>query len=143
MPAFQQERFYQQEAHRYQRIADKTGQVYVLCAYETEFRNNSEIYETIAFAKNDCLAQEWHLVVIGEKYASCLICQERTSTLQYLALLMSVMDNNRRFEGIWTFNRAISQKAAELLFQRIISYRPELETKILQVTTTISSAKIR
>ena len=128
--SFQQERFYQQEAHRYQRIADKTDQVYVLCAHETEFRNNSEIYETVAFSKSDCLAQEWHLVVIGAKYASCLICQERTTISTSGSDV--VMDNNRRFEGIWTFDRAISQKAAELLFRRILSYRPELKAKIQQ-----------
>ncbi|MGC8711149.1 MAG: DICT sensory domain-containing protein, partial [Leptodesmis sp.] len=62
---FQRERFYRQEAHRYLRISQRTNQVYVLAAPETDFANRSEHYETIAFNPTDALAQEWHLVVIG------------------------------------------------------------------------------
>ena len=133
--SFQRERFYRQEAHRYQRIADKTEQVYVLSAPEAEFKNSSDYYETIAFAPDDSLAQEWHLVVIAQQYTSCLICRERTAVNQEFAnrnapVLALAMDNHRRFEGIWTFDRAVSQQAARLLLQRILAYRPELEKKV-------------
>ncbi|BFM39727.1 two-component sensor histidine kinase [Synechocystis sp. LKSZ1] len=122
--SFQRERFYRQEAHRYRRIAERTSQVYVLSAPETDFKHSSDIYETIAFDPEDALAKEWHLVVIGQHYASCLICRER--------LTPTNIDNNRRFEGIWTFDRRVSQVAAELLLKRILGYRPELATKIQQ-----------
>ncbi|MHC5721848.1 MAG: histidine kinase, partial [Nostoc sp.] len=36
----------------------------------------------------------------------------------------------RRFEGIWTSERGVSLKAAELLLDRILVYRPELASKI-------------
>ncbi|MCY7405879.1 MAG: histidine kinase, partial [Alkalinema sp. CAN_BIN05] len=75
--SFQRERFYNQEAHRYVRISERSDQVYVLAAPETEFQNRSQQYETIAFDPTDGLAQEWHLVVIGKNHASCLICRER------------------------------------------------------------------
>jgi DICT domain-containing protein/signal transduction histidine kinase len=126
--SFQQERFYRQEAHRYKRIAQKTSQVYVLAAPETEFKNASEIYETIAFDAEDSLTQEWHLVVIGEQYASCLICREKTA--HHLTQNYDAIDNNRRFEGIWTFDRQVSYKAADILLKRILKYRPELDNKI-------------
>jgi signal transduction histidine kinase len=42
------------------------------------------------------------------------------------------MDNSRRFEGIWTFDRQMTQKAAEILLERILAYRPELADKIKQ-----------
>ena len=74
--SFQKERFYRQEAQRYRRISQKSDQVYVLAAPETEFKNCSREYETIAFDPDDTLTQEWHLVVLGANYASCLICQE-------------------------------------------------------------------
>lgn len=75
--SFQQERYYRQEATRYRRIADKSQQVYVLAAPETEFENASDAYERIAFTPDDALSEEWHLVVIGENFASCLLCREK------------------------------------------------------------------
>lgn len=137
---FQRERFYRQEAHRYRRIAAKTPQVYVLAAPETEFRNASDAYETVAFVPTDELCHEWHLIVIGEQYASCLVCREReaipverfASTQTQGLTSRFEMDQSRRFEGIWTFDREVSCAAAHLLLDRILAYRPELSAKIVQ-----------
>jgi DICT domain-containing protein/signal transduction histidine kinase len=126
--SFQRERFYRQEAHRYARIAERTNQVYVLAAPEADFTNRSDDYETIAFDPSDGLANEWHLVVMGKQYASCLICRERFSDDLNTSPLH--VDQGRRFEGIWTFDREIVCKSAELLLQRIVAYRPELAPKI-------------
>lgn len=126
--SFQRERFYRQEAHRYRRIAQQTSQVYVLAAPETDFKNSSEFYETVAFDPADALSQEWHLVVIGQQYANCLICRERPEPEP--GLTNFEVDPSRRFEGIWTFDRHVSQKVAELLLTRIKAYRPELADKI-------------
>lgn len=127
--SFQRERFYRQEAHRYRRIANKSDQVYVLAAPETDFSDGSIDYETIAFQPNDALAQEWHLIIIGQRYASCLICRERNIAPPDRKYGV-VMDTNRRFEGIWTFDRTVTLKAAKLMLDRIAVYRPELATKI-------------
>ncbi|YAI83001.1 MAG: DICT sensory domain-containing protein [cyanobacterium endosymbiont of Rhopalodia sterrenbergii] len=130
--SFQRERFYRQEAQRYQRIAQKTDQVYVLAAPESNFENSSEVYEKIAFESTDSLAQEWNLIVIAQDYASCLVCQERIGMNHDGTndRVGSAMDNSRRFEGIWTFDRQVSQQAADTLLRRILAYRPELKTKI-------------
>ncbi|MEL6928124.1 MAG: DICT sensory domain-containing protein [Cyanobacteria bacterium J06600_6] len=133
--SFQRERFYRQESHRYRRIADKSDQVYVLAAPETDFSDGSTDYETIAFEPDDALAQEWHLVIIGQHYASCLICRERnipTTENKYV----SAMDTNRRFEGIWTFDRSVTLAAGEIMLSRIATYRPELSSKIDQARKT-------
>ena len=127
--SFQRERFYRQEAHRYKRIANKSDQVYVLAAPETDFSNGSFDYETIAFEATDALAQEWHLTVVGQHYASCLICRERNIAPPDPNYGV-VMDTNRRFEGIWTFDRAVTLKAAKIMLDRIAVYRPELSDKI-------------
>lgn len=127
---FQRERFYRQEAHRYRRIAQRTPHVYVLAAPETDFKNSSDHYETVAFDPKDGLSHEWHLVVIGSHYANCLICREKRSSVSNSA--NGEMDTSRRFEGIWTFDRAVSAKAAELILDRIATYRPELADKIEQ-----------
>lgn len=133
--SFQRERYYRQEAHRYRRIAQRTDQVYVLSALETDFTNASGFYETIAFDLGDALSQEWHLVIIGQQYATCLVCRERfmNSSKKKSPLPNSFdVDPSRQFEGIWTSDRAVSFKAAELLLARILSYRPELSDKIEQ-----------
>jgi DICT domain-containing protein/signal transduction histidine kinase len=121
--SFQRERFYRQEAHRYRRIAQRGDQVYVLSAPETDFTNHSGDYETIAFESSDALAQEWHLIVISSQYTNCLICRERSNPSTNS--LENAIDNNRRFEGIWTFDREVTLKAAEILLDRIAIYRPE------------------
>jgi DICT domain-containing protein/signal transduction histidine kinase len=133
--SFQRERFYRQEAHRYERIAALTPHVYVLAAPETSFTNASNGYETIAFEPDDQLSHEWHLVVIGQHYAACLICQERSSLPEVQGkdgFDIPTMDQTRRFEGIWTFDRRVSCQAAELLLDRILLYRPKLKRKIQQ-----------
>jgi DICT domain-containing protein/signal transduction histidine kinase len=129
--SFQRERFYRQEAHRYRRIAERSSQVYVLAAPETDFKNSSECHETIAFEPRDGLSQEWHLVVLGEHYSTCLICQEKIGPAPNEENRgLRAMDQARRFEGIWTFDRDVSSKAAELLLDRIVKYRPELTEKV-------------
>ncbi len=142
--SFQHERFYREEAHRYRRIADRTSQVYVLSAPETEFKNSSESHETVAFAPEDALSKEWHLVVLGQHYSTCLICHEKIVPIDHQddrdPLLI---DQARRFEGIWTFDREVSCKAAELLLDKILKYRPELAEKIDRARTTYNLAKIK
>ncbi len=137
--SFQQERFYRQEAHRYRRIADRTDQVYVLAAPETEFAHGSDPYERIAFDPDDSLRNEWHLIVIGQQYASCLVCREHFAPNAQTAGFdeLAAMDQVRRFEGIWTFDRQVCTQAAELLFKRIFHYRPELQAKINQARSEI------
>ena len=126
--SFQRERFYRQEAHRYKRISSKTDQVYVLAAPETDFSNGSTDYERVAFEPSDALAQEWHLVIIGEHYASCLICREKSIPIPEQP--KTAIDSNRRFEGIWTFDREVTIAAAKIMLDRIGIYRPELKPKL-------------
>lgn len=137
---FQRERFYRQEAHRYLRIAEHTQQVYVMAAPETDFGNRSEHYETVAFGPIDSLNHEWHLVVLGRQYASCLICKEREVIPSQPGVPdLAAMDQARRFEGIWTFDRPVVCAAAKLLLHRILFYRPELADKIAQAETDLLS----
>lgn len=136
--SFQRERFYRQEASRYLRIAEQADQVYILAAPESDFASRPQPYETIAFEPTDALAQEWHLTVLGPRYAACLVCRERL--LPDAAGDTLATDQARRFEGIWTFDRAAVCKAAELLLERIFTYRPDLETKILRAKSQLAAA---
>ncbi len=130
--SFQRERFYRQEAHRYLRIATCTPQAYVLAAPETEFSSRTDHYEMVAFDPADALSQEWHLIVLAQGYASCLICRERLDAMppRLGDTLLPAMDQSRRFEGFWTLDRRVVCKSAEILLDRIQSYRPELKKKL-------------
>jgi DICT domain-containing protein/signal transduction histidine kinase len=122
---FQQERFYRQEAGRYQRIADRSDQVYVLAAPETEFAAGSALYPTIGLQPSDGLAQEWHLIVVAERYSACLVAREHAAPVDAIAL-----DSARQFRGFWTFDPVVSRKAAQYLLQKIRQYRPDLAGSI-------------
>jgi hypothetical protein len=135
--SFQRERFYRQEAHRYQRLSQRSSQIYVLSAPETDFTNSSEYYEKVAFEPDDALTQEWHLVVIAENYATCLVCRESLGSIAKNKQIPDAssnldIDTARRFEGIWTSERGVSLKAAQLLLERIVIYRPDLVGKVAQ-----------
>ncbi len=132
---FQRERFYRQEAHRYRRIGNKSDQVYVLAAPETEFQNSSQIEEAVAFEPTDGLAKEWHLLVLAQNYSTCLVCREKEVAVVASSEPPS-MDQSRRFEGIWTFDRQVSCTVARLLLERVRVYRPELEEKIERAIAT-------
>jgi DICT domain-containing protein/signal transduction histidine kinase len=125
--SFQQERFYLQEANRYLRIAELSDQVYVLSALGTSFVSRSDNYETIAFDAADSLTQEWHLIVLGASYSACLICRERSPEP---AADGPNLDQTRRFEGVWTQDRYVTQRAAAILIDRIAEYRPDLAAKL-------------
>jgi DICT domain-containing protein/signal transduction histidine kinase len=122
---FQQERYYRQETRRYHRISQRTDQVYVLAAPETNFSAVSTPFVTVPFDPNDALAQEWHLIIIGQKYSACIVCQEYASPVD-----APTLDYARQFKGIWAFDREVSTHAARLLMERILDYRPELADKV-------------
>lgn len=135
--SFQKERFYRQEAHRYERIAQVSDQVYVLSAPETDFKHHSGMYETIAFEPDDPLNLEWHLVVVGNDYTACLVCRERITRGDEAEQMQEPsLDPVRCFEGIWTSDRQVSRTAADILLAQIQAYRPELQTKIQQARAT-------
>lgn len=122
---FQQERFYRQEAPRYQKIGEITDQVYVLAAPETAFNEGAISYTTVALSPEDQLAQEWHLVIVGHHYSACLVCREHAAPIDTPSL-----DEVRQFQGFWTFDPATTVQAARLLLERVVAYRPELTPKV-------------
>ncbi len=124
---FQQERFYRQETQRYQRIADKSDHVYVLAVPETALIELPVPYATIGLDPADELAQEWHLVVVSDRYCAALICREYAAPVD-----TSALDTARQFRGLWTFDPTVSRLAAAQLLQRVARYRPDLGDAIAQ-----------
>lgn len=123
---FQQERFYRQETRRYGRIAKRSDQVYALAAPDSELVASSNPYTVVPFDPDDnSLAEEWHLVIIAQKYSACIVCREFSAPVEGVSF-----DQLRQFKGIWTFEREVSKRAAVFLLNRILAYQPELGEKV-------------
>lgn len=133
----QHERYYRKALHRYARLAERSPQIYILAAPEQDFQDGSDPYETIAFDVEDCLTQEWHVIVVGRQYAACLACREHPQSSTAMPLQTPHMDQARRYEGIWTFDRRVSCQAAYLFLKRIYQYRPQLASKVTQALAQI------
>lgn len=128
---FQQERFFRQQERRFYRIAQQTDQVYVLAVpdQESSFSLVNSGYETIPLAQTDVLAGEKYLVIIAQQYAACLVGQEKLS-LKELNEIRNPVEQVKRFEGFWTFDRRVARSAADWLLGHIKNYRPELTEKL-------------
>ncbi|NJM46427.1 MAG: hypothetical protein HC860_09805, partial [Alkalinema sp. RU_4_3] len=118
---FQQERFYRQETARYNGIADRSDHVYVLAVPETTLMQEAAPYATIGLDPADDLAQEWHLVIVCDRYCATLVCREDLE-----AGADGGLDTARQFQGFWTFDPAIARKVAMELLKHIVRYRPDL-----------------
>jgi signal transduction histidine kinase/DICT domain-containing protein len=127
---FQQEKFFRQREHRFQRMAFKGDHVYILGVPDPEssFAVANSSYETIPIKSTDTLAGERYLVIIGQQYSACLAVREKLSVAE-LRDVTSVVEQGERFEGIWSFERDLVYTAADWLLGRITNYRPELREK--------------
>ena len=126
---FQQEKYFRQIEQRFQKIAAKSSQVYVLGVPDAEsrFAVDNSGYETIPLDPNDTLAGERYLVIVGRQYSACLAVQEKFN-VEDLNTIPTV-EQGARYEGIWTFDRNITYSAADWLLGRIANFRPELKGK--------------
>lgn len=126
---FQKERYYRQEARRYQRIAQVADQVFVLAAPETDFFQGSPPLHLIGLDPEDPLTQEWHLVVMSTSYTACLVCRERLwrGGEDQSDWSRREVDAARQFDGVWSFDPQVCGEAAAGLLARIRRYRPDLK----------------
>ena len=123
----QREQVYRQEMRRYRRMAQRSDQVYVLAAANSNFGSAATPHMTIPLDADDPLTHEWHLVIIGQHYAACLVCREHAAPVD-----LGSLDQARQFEGIWAFDWQVSITAARLLLTRIVEYRPDLANKVAE-----------
>jgi signal transduction histidine kinase len=126
---FQHERFYRHEILRYQQIAAHTDQLYLLTVPDKQTIASPASYPTIGLDPRDELAQEWHLIIVGQSYSACLIAREYAAPINTRAL-----DTARQFQGFWTFDPIISRLAAAKMLQQIQQFRPDLADRLAQAT---------
>ncbi|MBW4615011.1 MAG: metal-dependent phosphohydrolase [Desmonostoc vinosum HA7617-LM4] len=132
--AFQQGKWYLQEAERYADIAKRSREIAIMAAPDTGFAEHptSQLpnVDLVALDANDPVAQEWHLIILSPSYTAMVLCQE-LSAADYGVGGLPALDLERKFYGLWTFEPELVQETVELAIAHIKKYNPELAQKLI------------
>jgi len=141
--AFQKGKWYLQEADRYAELADTADKIVIMAAPGAGFREHPtgkrENVSLVDLDKDDPVAQEWHLMIMGETYSAMVLCQELTDE-EYGPNGPPENDLERKFYGFWTFDPALVKETIEISADHIGSYAPNLQTEIESKLADIDAA---
>ncbi|MTJ07012.1 MULTISPECIES: DICT sensory domain-containing protein [unclassified Anabaena] len=141
--AFQQGKWYLQEASRYADIAQHSREIVIMAAADAGFAEHptSQLanIDLVGLATDDPVAQEWHLIILAPDYTAMVICQE-LSEADYGSGGLPTSDLERKFYGLWTFEPELVQETAELAIAHIQGYDPELALQLSQQKQAIQPA---
>ncbi len=141
--AFQQGKWYLQEADRYGDLAERSHQVVIMAAPDTGFADHPTSQRPnvalVPLETTDPVAQEWHLMIYSPTYTAMVLCQE-LSEADYGPEGLPTEDRERKFYGFWTFEPALVAQTMELAIAHIGRYNPELEAHLASQLQTIKAA---
>jgi DICT domain-containing protein len=130
--AFQEGKWYLQEADRYGEIAPQTRQVVIMAAAAAGFAEHATSQHPqvnlVELDPADPIAQEWHLIILSPSYAAMVLCQE-LSGADY-GETPPRDDLQRKFYGLWTFERALVEETVDLIIDHVGKYHPELQAQL-------------
>ncbi len=86
---------------------------------------------------SDSLVNEWNLIILSPDYASMVLCHE-LSPEEYRSDSQPQIDTERKFYGLWTFDRDLVEKAARILIERLHPYNPSLAADLSRQQQEIS-----
>jgi DICT domain-containing protein len=139
--AFQQGKWYLQEAERYADIAKHSREITIMAAADAGFAEHptSQLpnIDLVALDPADPVAQEWHLIILSPKYTAMVICQE-LSEADYGSAGLPASDVERKFYGLWTFEPELVRETAEIAIAHIQKYHPELADKLIAHKNSIT-----
>ena len=131
--AFQQGKWYLEEAERYADIAKRSHQIAIMAAPDSGWLEHptSELsnVDLVSIKPEDPVAEEWHLIILSPKYTAMVICQE-LSEEDYGSSGQPESDLERKFYGLWTFDSEIVRETAQLAISHIENYNPQLAKKL-------------
>ncbi len=138
--AFQQGKWYIEEAERYRDIAQNSQQIAIMAAPDSGWESHptSKIpnVDLVAIDPEDSVAEEWHLIILSPNYTAMVICQE-LSPADYGSSGQPESDLERKFYGLWTFEPELVQETALLAIDHVKNYNPELAKKLHEYQQTI------
>ncbi|ACK65989.1 putative sensor protein [Rippkaea orientalis PCC 8801] len=139
---FQRGKWYLQEADRYFDIAQCSEHIVIAAVADSGFAShktsNLDNVSLIYLDNNDTLVEEWNLVILAPGYASMVLCHE-LSPEEYRAESQPQVDTERKFYGLWTFDRTLVEKTATILIERMRPYNPELADELGQKQAQIAA----
>jgi DICT domain-containing protein len=142
LATFQQGKWYLQEADRYFDIAQCSSEVAIAAVSDSGFAShktgNLDNVSLINLDPQDSLVQEWNLLILAPNYAAMLLCHE-LSPEEYRADSLPKVDTERKFYGLWTFDRHLVEKAAEILIARMRPYNEVLGDRLWQQEQAIAN----
>ncbi|MCM0591047.1 MAG: DICT sensory domain-containing protein [Gloeotrichia echinulata IR180] len=131
--AFQQGKWYLQEAERYADIAKYSREITIMAASDSGFAEHPTSLlpniDLVPLDPADPVAQEWHLIILSPKYTAMVICQELSET-DYNKIGLPASDVERKFYGLWTFEPELVNETAEIAIAHIQKYNLELAAKL-------------
>lgn len=143
--AFQKGKWYLQEAERYGDLADTADKIVIMAAPGAGFREHPtgkrENVSLVDLDKDDPVAQEWHLMIMGETYSAMVLCQELTDE-EYGDNGPPENDLERKFYGFWTFDPALVKATIAISADHIGRYAPDLQQEIESKLADIDAAAV-
>ncbi len=140
--AFQQGKWYLEEAERYADMAKCSSHIAIMAAPDTVWAEHptSKLSNVnlVSLDTSDPVAQEWHLIILSPNYTAMVLCQE-LSPEEYGNAGQPELDVERKFYGLWTFEPALVKQTADLAINHIGSYNPELKQKLLKAQQSIET----
>jgi DICT domain-containing protein len=131
--AFQQGKWYLQEAERYADLAQKSRHVVIMAAPDTGWQEHPtsqrENVDLVSLETDDPVAQEWHLIIFSPSYTAIVLCQELSAS-DYGPAGIPENDRDRKFYGLWTFEPQLVRETVDLTLEHIQRYNPELATRL-------------
>ena len=132
---FQQGKWYLQEADRYFVLAQCSRQVAIAAVPDSGFSTHKteqlSNVSLVNLTSDDSLVNEWNLLILAPSYAAMVLCHE-LSTAEYHLDSKPQVDTERKFYGLWTFDRPAVEKAATILIERMRPYDPSLADQLTQ-----------
>ncbi|MGF1602541.1 MAG: HD domain-containing phosphohydrolase [Thermosynechococcaceae cyanobacterium] len=131
---FQRGKWYLQEAERYLDIARCSSDVAIAAVPDSGFAEHEagqlDNVSMVHLDPDDELVNEWNLIILAPGYASMVLCHELTDA-DYLAQNQPGTDIERKFYGLWTFDRDQVAKTTEILIERMRPYNEPLAEQLL------------
>ncbi|MBE7383644.1 MAG: metal-dependent phosphohydrolase [Leptolyngbya sp. SIO1E4] len=141
--AFQQGKWYLQEAERYGAIADTARQIVIMATPDTGFHSHPtsqrDHVALIDLTDDDPVAQEWHLMILSPNYTAMVLCQE-LSPEDYGIHGVPTQDLERKFYGFWTFDPHRVRETIDYAIQHVGRYNLALQQTLENQVKDILSA---
>ena len=138
---FQQGKWYLQEAQRYALIAPKAKRVVIAATPDSGFAQHKTgqlpNVSLVELASEGKLTQEWNLIILATNYSAAVLCHE-LSPDEYHSESLPNGDTERKFYGLWTFDRAVVDKSASIMIEHIARFNAPLAQEIAQEQESIA-----